>query len=329
MKRAALLMLLALILPSAAQAERSGCVLMKSAAESGDPAREFLYAQALYRGYCGFKVDKKSALQWYRKAADKGDMQAEHALGEIYFSGDGAPTDYIAAKKWYLKAAEQGDGPSQLRLAYLYAEKHFQPLKPDYSEAEKWFRKAAEQNTEDAQFRLGNFYINYRHPPDYADGIPWLTKAAQGGNRTAMFDLGRLQLAGSGVPKDVSGGLGWIAKSAEGGMLEAQIFLASAYADGKQAPKDEMKSLKWVLVLANAPSPEIFYLDRAGDIFFDGWGPIPKNYPSAKVYYDRAALRGDKHALERLVQIYKDGLGVPKDEKKAEEYAARAAAALP
>jgi uncharacterized protein len=325
MTRAALPLLLAALLAAApAAAERSGCVRMKSAAESGDPAREFLYAQALDKGGCGFTVDRKSALEWYLKSAGKGDVEAQHALGEMYFAGDGVAADYVQAKKWYLKAAQQGDGHAQLRLAYLYAERHFQPLKPDYDEAEKWFRKAAEQNTEDAQFRLGNFYINYRHPADYKDGIPWLMKAADGGNRTAMFDLGRLQIEGSGVPKDIKAGLTWITKSAEAGMLEAQIYLAEAYADGKQVPKDEMQALKWVLRLANGPSPDTFYLDRAGDIFFEGWGKIPKNYPSARQYYEEAAARVDRHALERLAQIYKDGLGVPKDEKKAAEYGAKA-----
>lgn len=261
-----------------------------------------------------------ASLPKLKNAAEHGDRQAQAALGEIYFTGDGVPTDYLQAKKWYQKAAEQGDGHSQLRLAYLYAEKHFDPLKPDYAQAEKWFLKAAEQDIEDARFRLGNFYINYRHPPDYADGIPWLKKAAEEGNRTAMFDLGRLQVAGDGMQKDVQAGVSWIRKSAEAGTLQAQQTLAQLYAEGKVVAKDEMTSLKWVLTIANGPAADVYYLDRAGDIFFEGWGPIPKNYPAARNWYERAAVHGDKHALERLALLYRRGLGVAKNEKKAAEY---------
>lgn len=323
MKTHALTLLLLLTLAAPAQAERSGCFMMKRNAERGDPERQFLYAEALTKGTCNFHIDKRLAAVWYRKAAEQGNVQALHQMGEMYFTGDGLPLDYVEAKRWFLKAAIMGDGPSQLRLAYLNAEGHYRPLKPDYPEAERWFRKAAEQNTGDAQFRLGNFYINYKHPPDYKQGVPWLKKAAEGGNRTAMFDLGRLMLAGTGVPKDVNGGLGWIKKSAEAGTVQAQMTLAEIYAEGKVAPKDAMESLKWVLMVVNGPDPAPFYLDRAGDIFFDGWDAVPQNYPAARSWYERAAAKGDPHALQRLALIYKEGLGVEKDEAKAAMFEAR------
>lgn len=325
MTRFPALLLAGLMLSAAgtAQAEHSGCAMMKPAAEKGDAGRQYLYAQALDNGTCDFKVDKKEAERWYRKAASQGDMLAEYELAETYFDGDGFPTDYPEAKKWYLKAAKQGHGPSQLRLGFLYAEKHFKGVTVDYAEAEKWFTKAAEQNAGDAQFRLGNFYINYRHPPDYARAMPWLKKAAEGGNRTAMFDLGRLQLAGTGMPKDAGAGINWIKKSAEAGTLQAQMTLVQLYTEGKETPKDVMESLKWTLKIADAPTAAPYYLDLAGDILLDGKDSIPRNYPAARKYYERAALRGDTHALWRLARIYKEGLGVEKDEAKAKEYAGR------
>ncbi|TAL27099.1 MAG: sel1 repeat family protein [Alphaproteobacteria bacterium] len=321
---ALLLLALALTIPGAARAEHGACPSSVKTGNESDARQQYLYAQALDAGACGFKVDKKEAERWYRKAAQRGDMLAEYELAETFFAGDGFPTDYPEAKKWYLKAAAQGHGRSQLRLGFLYAEKHFKGLKVDYAEAEKWFTKAAEQNAGDAQFRLGNFYINFKRPPDYARGILWLRKAAEGGNRTAMFDLGRLQLSGTGMPRDANAGIGWIKKSAEAGTLQAQQTLAQIYAEGKEAPKDAAESLKWILRIADAPAAAPFYLVRAGDIFFDGWESIPKNYPAARKYYERAAWRGDAHALERLALIYKEGLGVEKDERKAKEYEIKA-----
>ncbi|MEZ0225386.1 MAG: tetratricopeptide repeat protein [Alphaproteobacteria bacterium] len=325
MTRFVALLLAGLVLAAcpAARADDSNCAMLKPTAERGGSRGQYLYAQALDAGTCGFKVDKKEAERWYRKAAVQGDMLAAYELAETFFDGDGFATDYPEAKKWYLKAAAQGHGPSQLRLGFLYAEKHFKGLTVDYAQAEKWFTKAAAQSAGDAQFRLGNFYINYKRPPDYARGMPWLKKAAEGGNRTAMFDLGRLQLAGTGVPKDTAAGIGWIKKSAEAGTLQAQMTLAKIYAEGKEAPKDVAEALKWTLKIADAPTAAPFYLVRAGDIFFDGWETIPKDYAAARKYYERAALRGNAHALERLALIYREGLGVEKDEKKAKEFEER------
>jgi uncharacterized protein len=325
MTRLSALFLASLILAAAgaAQAADSSCYTLKKAAERGDPDGEFEYGRSLSTGACGFRVNKSEAALWYRRAAEQGEVEAQRALAEMYFSGDGVPRDYVEAKRWFAKAANMGDGPSQLRLAYLYAEKHFPPLKPSYPEAERWFRKAAEQNTGDAQFRLGNFYLNYKHPPDYKQALLWLQKAAQGGNRTAMFDLGRLQLSGTGTPKDTKAGIGWIKKSAEAGTLQAQQTLVQIYSDGKVAPKDAVEALKWTLKIADTPTAAAFYLSRAGDAFFEGGESIPQNYPAARKYYERAARRGDAHALERLALIYKEGLGVEKDEAKAKEYEAR------
>ena len=323
MKRAAAVIAVALLLPLTAHADPAGCFMLKQEAQRGNPDREFLYGQAVATGACGFRVNKPEAGAWYRKAADHGNVPAAHALAEMYFSGDGMPLNYVEAKRWYTRAATMGDGPSQLRLAFLNAENHFAPLKTNYAEAERWFRKAADQNIEDAQFRLGNFYLNYKHPADYAQGVPWLRKAAEGGNRTAMFDLGRLLLAGEGVAKDTNAGLTWIKQSANDGTVQAQMMLAGIYADGKTVPVDAMESLKWIMKIVNGPDPSVYYLNRAGDIFFDGWDAVPKNYPAARTYYERAAKCNDPHALERLAQMYRQGLGVPPDEAKAAEFETR------
>lgn len=250
-------------------------------------------------------------------AAHRGDAAAEYALGEIYFtSGD----DYPAAKQWYLKAAEQGHGLSALRLGFLDAEAHFKGLTPDYAEAEKWFLIAAEQDAGDAKFRLGNFYANYKEPRDYPRAFLWLKRAAEGGNRTAMFDLARLIREGKGTEKDGALALAWMTKAAEAGVPQAAVALTEMYAHGDGAPRDPALALKWTLRIANDPGASVFWLDRAGDMFFEGSEGAPKNYPTARKFYDRAAARGDRHALERLARIYSEGLGVAKDPLKAREY---------
>lgn len=282
-------------------------------AKTGSMLDEYYLARAYDKGYCGIIKNKKSAEAWYLKAAKQGHTLAQYQLGEMYFTGEGAAADYPEAKRWYLAAARQGHGLSQLRLGFLYAEGHFKGLQTDYAEAEKWFLKAAENNAGDARFRLGNFYHNYKRPPDLKNALLWLRRAAEGGHRVAMFDLARLLT-------NKAEALVWMKKAAELDVLQAQIALRSIYALGDGVPKDPAQSFFWTLKIAGRPNANPFWLNKAGDVFFDGWGGVSKDYPQAIRFYERAAAKKDPHALARLGRIYTEGLGVAADPVKGAEY---------
>lgn len=293
-------------------------------AERESVENQFLLAESYDNGKCGFEVNKGQALHFYTLAAKKNHLLAAYELAETYFIGDGVPEDYNLAQKWYLKAAEQGHAPSQLRLGFLYAEKHFTNAVTDLDEAEKWFRKAAEQGLPDAEFRLGNFYNNYKEPRNPEEGYAWLKKAAEHGHRTAMFDLARMLLDGKGTNKDVPEGIGWMKKAGDLDFLQAQMALCEIYADGSNdVEKDPQESLKWTLKIAGKDTAPVFYLNKAGDIFFDGWEGISKDYARARPFYERAAQKNDRHALERLYTIFTAGLGIAPNPDRAYIYKQR------
>jgi hypothetical protein len=58
-------------------------------------------------------------LEWYRKAAKQGHLEAAYNLGMSYHYGIGVVEDEVEASTWYTKAAEQGHEPSQTGLARL------------------------------------------------------------------------------------------------------------------------------------------------------------------------------------------------------------------
>lgn len=315
---AALALMIALSTP--ASGAMPDCLSQKPT--TTEAAQQLAFARMLDAGLCG-GPHKKEAEAWYRKAAEQGEMMAQYALGDTYFSGDGVPVDYREAKKWYLKAAKQGHGPSQLRLGFLYAEKHFTG-EVDYAEAEKWFYLAAKQDADDARFRLGNFYINTKRPPNMEWGLGWLRHAAKGGHNVAMYDL--FQYLEATEPKEA---VKWLKQSSKAGYGQAQTTLYEAYAHGRGTIKPNKKeAMKLLLGIVKGPSPHPRYLSAAGDAFFDG-KDAPKNYPAARGYYERAAAKGDLHAYERLALIYKDGLGVEKDDIKAAIYSAKASGNSP
>ncbi|MCE9507963.1 MAG: sel1 repeat family protein [Alphaproteobacteria bacterium] len=290
-------------------------------AKETSPLDEYDLARAYDKGQCGVVADGKTAKKWYLTAAKHGYAPAQYQLGEKYFTGGGGVPDYPRAKRWYLAAARQGHGLAQLRLGFLYAEAHFAGLKPDSIEAEKWFLKAAEQNAGDAQFRLGNFYHNYKNPPDPDKAVFWLTKAAEGGHRVAMYDLSRI--IKDEKPEQA---LSWLTKAAELDLLPAQMSLSEMYAAGNGVARDPVQSLAWTLRIAAKPTAAPFWIDKAGDILFEGGDNISRDYAAALRFYERAAAKDDPHALARLGRMHLQGLGVAVDKIKAMKYLQKAAA---
>ena len=49
-------------------------------------------------------------MKWFRKAADRGLVDAQFNLGVIYDAGEGVTQDYAEAAKWYRRFAEPFHG---------------------------------------------------------------------------------------------------------------------------------------------------------------------------------------------------------------------------
>ena len=52
-------------------------------------------------------------LKWYRKAAEQGFVEAQTRLGILYFTGQGAPKDYVHAHTWFHLAAARYSAPEK------------------------------------------------------------------------------------------------------------------------------------------------------------------------------------------------------------------------
>lgn len=67
--------------------------------------------------------DWGAALDWYRLAADGGDLNAQASLAKILLEGVHAPRDVDAAIQWLQRAAGQGDAESRARLQQVLDER--------------------------------------------------------------------------------------------------------------------------------------------------------------------------------------------------------------
>lgn len=88
--------------------------------------------------------------------AKAGNVEAEHLLGLMYYTGRGVPQDYKQAMVWHKKAALQGKADAQYVVGAMYYTGN--AVIQDQKQAVIWFTKAAEQGHAEAQQVLGLMY---------------------------------------------------------------------------------------------------------------------------------------------------------------------------
>tara|TARA_B100000405_G_C16503279_1_gene344577 strand:+ start:64 stop:642 length:579 start_codon:yes stop_codon:yes gene_type:complete len=108
---------------------------MKTLAEKGDAEAQ----NNLGSHYFGSssREDKKTAIKWWRKAAEQGHLDAHFNLGTAYVAGSGVEKNADIAVQWFRKAAENSDVMSQAKLGKIYWHGDLQPK--DKIKALAWF----------------------------------------------------------------------------------------------------------------------------------------------------------------------------------------------
>jgi TPR repeat protein len=105
-----------------AGAQSSGIdAALLASANAGDAAAQVLVGESYAAGK-GVERDLKQAAEWYRKAAEKGNVAGQVHLAALYRDGGkGFARDMVQAAAWYRSAAEQGDAGAQGTLGLLYS----------------------------------------------------------------------------------------------------------------------------------------------------------------------------------------------------------------
>lgn len=126
-----------------------------------------------------FKGFLSAAADWYLKAAEEGDKDAQYKLATAYYQGWGVPQDDVEAARWYRQAAEQGHAEAQHELGAIYHQGR--GVKRNETEAVKWYRMAAEQGNAKAVYKVGLLYMNSARRSTSAgrvEAFMWLRVAA-------------------------------------------------------------------------------------------------------------------------------------------------------
>ena len=126
----------------------------------------------------GVAEDKRKATQYYRQAADGGNVTAMCNLGYCYYTGIGVEEDNDEAIQWFQKAANYGQPRALFLLGECYEEGH--GVQTDLKKAREYYQKAADKGYKSAQEalqRLDGRPGAYTYvPPQSAKPAPQPTK---------------------------------------------------------------------------------------------------------------------------------------------------------
>lgn len=217
------------------------------------------------------------AIEWYKKAAEKGHLQAQLECGDYYQYEE----NYNEAIKWYKMAEMQGSleaisALESLKDEYIALGKIAFDAK-NYTEAFVYYKNAADMGNAYAQSWMGYFYrYGIGTKTNFTKAIEYFEKAANQGDSYSSRNLAENYEYGFGISvEDAPYGEAinfdkafyWYKKAAEQGDVMSQVWLGSLYS-----------------------------------ITYHFFG-IKKNIPEAKKWYEKASAQGDSYAKERLTEL--------------------------
>ncbi|OGT05857.1 MAG: hypothetical protein A2103_03785 [Gammaproteobacteria bacterium GWF2_41_13] len=155
---------------------------------------------------------------------------------------------YDNAFNWFLKAANQNDSDAQVNLAMMYS--NGVGVDQDNAKAVRWFVRAADLGNDDAESNLGAMYASGRYfTQNYNMAFYWFNKSAEHGNPQGQAQLATLYDQGLGIPKDKNQALKWYKASAQQGMPDSQatVGVMLAISDNQSLPT-LMEAYAWLNV---------------------------------------------------------------------------------
>ena len=175
------------------------------------------------------KKSFKSALKYYKLAADLNDADSQDWVGYIYYNGKGVKVDYAVAVKWYQKAVDQNYESAINNMAYMYYQGY--GVGKNQTKAFGYYKKTADNNNKIGQDWVGFLYEKGRGTDkDINKAIDWYDKSAKQGYKNALQNLKRV---------------------ADSGNANAQVRLGYMYDEGKGVKVDDALAVKYYQKAAN------------------------------------------------------------------------------
>lgn len=240
-----------------------------------------------------------------KKGATTSDSIALYKLGMTY--KDGPEENLLKAIECFKSAAEKGNVDAMVELGRIYQLKFYEEedsadLAVQYkNEALKWLNRAVDKgNKKEAYYLLGHVYNLYDDSTEeIKEAIKYYELAAQNGHADAMYELGQLynysELEGVENKEEA---FAWYQKAANGRNTNGMLALAYMYETGDGVKEDQQKAAKWYLEAAEGGDYDNAMVE-IGNRYLVGNG-IEKNLEMAEKWLSKALKAGNKIALNNL-----------------------------
>ncbi|KHN82309.1 Protein sel-1 -like protein 1 [Toxocara canis] len=286
----------------------------KYLADKGDLQAQVGLGQLYMTGGRGVEQNMELASQYFSTAAEAGSTNAYAYLGKMYLDGTSAtPQDNATAFQFFKKAADKGNpiGQSGLGVMYMYGK----GVKQDYSKALKLFTLAAEQGWVDGQLNLGHMhYKGLGVKRDFKLAIKYFQLASQSGHILAFFNLAQIHATGTGVPRNCHTAVELYKNVAERGRWSERLM--EAYGSYREGRTDEA-AFKYLFLAELGYEPAqtnfAYIIDRGETDLF----PPNEALQRALLHWQRSANQDYALARVKLGDYHYYGWGTPVDYEMA------------
>lgn len=267
---------------------------------------QFRIGVAYQNGAYMLPQDNKKALEYYRKAAERGHAVAQlfMVMGLMRYNDD----HNEEVMSWLQKAASQGERQAMYNLAISYHRGDVNGM-PDIEFSLKLFRKSAEKLYGPACARMAHIYANGEDgvKPNKAIAKLWALEANNYGDRQDAAILGHLLEEGDVI----DGNLNWhkiYQEAGEAGEPFAWHVMGNAYIN----EDIDKASSYWQKAVDMDCNPAKYNLAR--------YQQSKDNKDIALKLFEESAEWGKEESYHALAEIYYYGDGVEKNIPKALEY---------
>ncbi|AVR97517.1 TonB family protein [Pseudoduganella armeniaca] len=281
--------------PAAPTAERIAAV--RAAADGGAAAAQMELGWWYQAGMLG-STDLALAEQWYRRAAETGDVAAQVRLGGFYLQV-AQPARPDEARDWLRRAAQAGSAEAQAWLAWIYD--MGVGVEHDAEEALYWSTQAAASGKPEFQARLGYRLLHSDNDTDRARAVEWLERAAAQDHALARLSLARSYEQGDGVPRDEARAATLYRAALGATDGQAEFKLGAMVEEGRGGPADPAAAASLYRQAMHAAQPAAF--GRYARLLETGSG-VAQDESQAIETYLQAANLGDCEAMRALGRLY-------------------------
>lgn len=311
---------LSLILMSSGQKDRveEGRELLEKQAAIDPAVAGRVLGEAFLTGKLTGEPAPETAVSWWKKASDAGDVSSMFLLARFYDGQFGHPsfTDSKVAYDYFLKAAEKGDPGAMVAVGSRLLNSDI--IKRDETKGTGWLKKAIENKEFAAHLALGDYQENVKK--DFKSALSSYTLGAEAGQSDCMVRAAVFHMEGKGTEKNRARGIELLEKAAKAENAQAHLMLAAQIL-GEEKP-DLGKGYGHLLSASN--SGLALAQNELGLFYLSGKLGVA-DISAAASWFTRAAQGGLAAAQNNLATLFERGAGVEQSFDKAGQLYALAA----